>query len=122
MRILVVEDDYANQQVTTLFLKKFGHLSDIAENGEIAVELASQHKYQLILMDCQMPIMDGFVATQKIRSTEGPNQKTPVIALTANLVNGIHEDCHNSGMDDVLNKPVTMKAMQEMVNKWIDPI
>ncbi len=118
--ILVVEDDFANQQVAVLFLKKFGYSTEIADNGAIAVEMALHKKYSLILMDCQMPIMDGFTSTRTIRSSEGLNQKTPIIALTANLVSGIHGDCEESGMDDILNKPVTMKAMQAMVTKWID--
>ena len=119
---MVVEDDFANQQVATLFLKKFGYDTEVAENGAIALELARQKKYSLILMDCQMPVTDGFTATKAIRSTPGPNQHTPVIALTANLVSGIRTECQNCGMDDILYKPVTMKGMQEMVAKWIDKL
>jgi CheY-like chemotaxis protein len=117
-KILIVEDDFANQQVSSLFLKKFGFEVDIAVNGAVAVEHASKTKYGLILMDCQMPVMDGFEATKLIRSQEGPNQKTSIVALTANLMNGINQTCRDSGMDDVLNKPIKMQKMQEMATHW----
>lgn len=117
--ILIVEDDFANQQVTSLFVKKFGYHFEVAENGKIAVEKAMQMPFDLILMDCQMPIMDGFEATKKIRSLDGHNQNTPIIALTANIVNGIEKECTDIGMNDLLNKPVSMNAMKEMIAKWI---
>ncbi len=117
-KILVVEDDFANQKVTTLFLKKFGYQTEVAENGAIAASLSQQNHYSMILMDCQMPIMDGFTATKAIRATEGPNQDTPIIALTANLVSGIRAECSKCGMNDILYKPVTMAAMKAMVEKW----
>jgi len=117
--ILIVEDDFANQQVASLFVKKFGYLSEVAENGEIAVEKAMAMPFDLILMDCQMPIMDGFEATKKIRNHQGPNQNTPIIALTANIVNGIAKECTDIGMNDLLNKPVSMNTMREMIEKWL---
>lgn len=119
-KILVVEDDFANQQVATLFLKKFGFDCDVAENGHEAVALSSKIKYPLIFMDCQMPGMDGFEATQQIRKTEGPNQKTPIIALTANAVMGIREKCLAAGMSDILTKPIKMESLNEMAKKWIE--
>lgn len=118
-KILIVEDDFANQQVATLFLKKFGFQTEVAENGAIAANLSQKNQYSLILMDCQMPVMDGFTATKVIRGKPGLNQSTPIIALTANLVSGIRADCQECGMNDVLYKPVSMSAMQEMVDKWI---
>ncbi len=117
--ILIVEDDFANQQVASLFVKKFGYHFDVAENGEIAVEKAKQIPFDLILMDCQMPVMDGFEATKNIRNHQGPNQNTPIIALTANIVSGIEKECTDIGMNDLLNKPVSMNAMKEMIEKWI---
>lgn len=119
-KILIVEDDFANQQVATLFLKKFGYQTEVAVNGAIAANLSQKNQYSLILMDCQMPVMDGFTATKAIRSKPGPNQTTPIIALTANLVSGIRTDCQQCGMNDILYKPVSMSAMQEMVDKWIE--
>jgi len=119
-KILVVEDDFANQQVSLLFLQKFGYDVEVAENGANAVELAERNSYQLILMDCQMPILNGFEATKKIRSTPGINQTTPIVALTANLVDGIHQQCIDSGMNDVLNKPIKMDLLGRMVEQWIE--
>lgn len=117
-KVLVVEDDFANQQVATLFLKKFGYDSEVAENGAIAVELAQLNKYPLILMDCQMPVMNGFDATKTIRNNPGPNQTTAIVALTANLVSGINKEIQKCGMDDILNKPVKMQEMQDMTKLW----
>ena len=117
-KILVVEDDFANQQVALLFLKKFGYEVDIAENGAEAIELTASKDYQLILMDCQMPIINGFDAARKIRSSVGANQTTPIIALTANLVDGINKKCIDSGMNDVLNKPIKMDTLLSMVEQW----
>ncbi|MBV1908586.1 MAG: response regulator [Kangiellaceae bacterium] len=117
--ILIVEDDYANQLVATLFLKRFGFDTEIAANGAEAIKLAQQKKFPLIYMDCQMPVVDGFAATTSIRNTPGPNQHTPIIALTANLVNGINKQCTDAGMDDVLSKPISMDAFQSITNKWI---
>ncbi len=117
--ILIVEDDFANQQVASLFVKKFGYHFEVAENGMIALEKAMQTSFDLILMDCQMPVMDGFEATKEIRNSEGPNQKTPIIALTANIVNGIEKECTDIGMNDLLNKPVSMDEMRKMIEKWL---
>jgi two-component system, sensor histidine kinase len=120
LNILVVEDDFANQRVASLFLKKLGHSVDIAEHGSQALELVSQNAYDLIFMDCQMPIMDGFEATQKIRSTEGANQNIPIIALTANVVCGVNGECIDAGMNDVLNKPIQLDSMKKMLQTWLD--
>ena len=119
-KILVVEDDFANQQVAVLFLKKFGYETDVAENGAIAVDMAKKEKYPLIFMDCQMPEVDGFEATKQIRNIEGPNQETPIIALTANAVIGIREECLSCGMNDVLNKPINMQSLEEITKKWFE--
>lgn len=118
-KILVVEDDFANQRVASLFLKKLGYEVDIAENGRRAIELADQQQYQLIFMDCQMPIMDGFQASRTIRDTDGPNQEVPIVALTANVVCGINGECEDAGMNDVLNKPVQLNNMKDMLEKWL---
>ncbi len=120
LKILIVEDDFANQRVTSLFLKKLGYEIDIAEHGGIAIELALQNPYQLIFMDCQMPIVDGFEATRQIRATAGPNQKIPIIALTANVVCGVNSECIEAGMDDVLNKPIQLENMKQMLLTWLE--
>ncbi len=117
--ILVVEDDIANQQVALLLLKKFGYQTALAANGKIAIELTKKQKYSMILMDCQMPIMNGFDTSLAIRKTVGLNQNTPIVALTANLVAGVSQDCYDSGMDDILNKPVMMNDLKAIVEKWL---
>ena len=117
--ILVVEDDFANQQVALLFLKKLGYSSEIAANGKVAVDLTLKKKYLLILMDCQMPVLSGFEASIAIRNSDGPNQQTPIIALTANMVENVVEQCKKSGIDDILNKPINMDNMAKILAKWI---
>jgi len=118
-KILVAEDDFANQRVASLFLKKLGYQVDIAENGKVAVELSQSENYGLVLMDCQMPVMDGFEATRAIRDVKGPNQNIPIIALTANVVCGVNGDCIEAGMNDILNKPVQLEQMKDMLEKWL---
>ncbi|MET1255233.1 response regulator [Aliikangiella maris] len=118
-RILVVEDDFANQRVASLFLKKLGYEVDIAENGSEALALALENHYCLIFMDCHMPVMDGFESARKIRATDGPSRNAPIIALTANVVCGIENDCRDAGMNDILNKPVQLKKMQQMLEHWL---
>jgi CheY-like chemotaxis protein len=120
LNILVVEDDYANQRVASLFLKKLGYSVDIAEHGGQAIELTANKTYDLIFMDCQMPVMDGFEATQKIRSIESTNQTIPIIALTANVVCGVNGECIDAGMNDVLNKPIQLENMKKMLQTWLD--
>jgi CheY-like chemotaxis protein len=117
--ILVVEDDFANQQVALLFLKKLGYSSEIAANGKVAVDLTLKKKYPLILMDCQMPVLSGFEASIAIRNSDGPNQQTPIIALTANMVENVVEQCKKSGIDDILNKPINIDNMTKILAKWI---
>ena len=116
--ILVVEDDFANRQVALLFLKKLGYEVDLAENGSICLEKVNEKVYDLILMDCQMPIINGFEATETIRASENANQSTPIIALTANLINGIDQKCLKAGMNGVLNKPINMEILRKTVEEW----
>lgn len=119
IKVLVVEDDLANQQVALLFLKRFGYQAIIAENGAVAVENCKETKYPIIFMDCQMPVMDGFTASLAIRENQGPNQFTPIIALTANSLIGIKKECISAGMDDILSKPISLDRLNEMTEKWI---
>ena len=120
-KILIVEDDFANQQVASLFIKKFGYEYDVAVNGKIAVEKTLTISYDLILMDCQMPVMDGFEATAKIIEFENINNQKhiPIIALTANSLHGDKEKCIAAGMDDYLSKPVSQKDFAKIVSKWL---
>lgn len=117
--ILVVEDNEVNQLVIKGFLKKLGYQSDSAINGEEAITKVAEHQYDLILMDCQMPVMDGFEATEKIRHYTADKTYIPIIAVTANAMEGDKERCLDSGMDDYLKKPVSIALLKNTIQKYI---
>jgi len=118
-RILVVDDVPTNQQVTAAMLSSLGLLSTVADNGKSAVELVRQHEFDLVLMDCQMPIMDGYEATASIRALPGVRGKLPIVALTANAMHGDEKKCFEAGMDGFLAKPFTMAALQATLGRWL---
>ncbi|MCF6282754.1 MAG: response regulator [Candidatus Polarisedimenticolaceae bacterium] len=119
-KVLLVEDLPVNQKVALGMLKKLGLEVDVANNGREAVSQFSQGKYQLVLMDCLMPEMDGIEAAQKIRALEPRDAKrTPIVALTANSKDDDVARCYAAGMDDFLCKPFTFKELQESINSWI---
>jgi len=120
-QILLTEDNSINVMVATEMLEGLGCAVTPAGNGIEALALVSSRKFDLILMDCQMPEMDGFAATQQIRAKEISNQavRTPIIALTANALKTDRDKCIQSGMDDYLSKPVTQKTLGEMLLKWL---
>jgi two-component system sensor histidine kinase/response regulator len=116
LNILVAEDNLINQQVILHILGKLGYTPQIVENGQEAVEEAGRDAYDIILMDMQMPEMDGLEATQVIRKTL---KKQPVIiALTANTMQGDQEECLNAGMNDYLSKPIKLEELVNMLEKW----
>src|SRR5882672_830721 len=112
-RILVVEDNIPNQKVTLLFLKRLGYAADVAVNGSEAVEAVRRVSYDLVLMDCQMPEMDGFEATAKIRQIEHPSKHTVIIAVTS--LADAQNRCFVAGMDDYLHKPIIMKQLKSIL-------
>lgn len=114
-RILVAEDNPVNQKVTVGILEKAGYRCDIAHNGHEVLEAVGQCDYDLILMDCQMPEMDGLQATRAIRELEPPQGKLPIIAMTANALDGDRERCLDAGMDEYLTKPVRKKNLFEAI-------
>ena len=117
-RVLVVEDDRVNQRVITHFLQQMGIETSLAKDGFEAVQAATTAPWDAILMDCQMPGMDGLEATRRIR-TKLPNVKLPIIALTANASLQDRTACLESGMDDFLSKPVRMENLSATLRKWL---
>jgi len=117
VRVLVVEDNAINQRLATRMLEKFGAQVDVANDGEEGVDLAARSSYDLILMDCQMPRLDGFAATRAIRLREA-GHRTPIVAMTANAMAGDRERCLEAGMDDYLAKPIDRMQLRAAVDRW----
>ena len=117
--ILLVEDNPVNRKVMVNLLNKFGHMVEEAENGRIAMEKTAQKNYDLILMDIQMPEMDGYEATLRIRSREGAAKHTPIIAMTARALAGDVERCLASGMDAYLSKPIKPRELFNAIEHWV---
>ncbi|MDH5629098.1 MAG: response regulator [Gammaproteobacteria bacterium] len=117
--ILVVEDNDINQLVVGGMLEKLGFRYIIANNGQEAIDLMLKNNFSLILMDCQMPVMDGFVATENIRTDERIKDSI-IIAMTANAMEGDKERCLEAGMNDYISKPINKSAMEIMLLKWLE--
>jgi len=115
-RILVAEDNAVNQRVAIGLLKKLGYACQIADDGNVAMRMAKESSFDLILMDCQMPDCDGYEASRNLRAQ---GHDVPIVAMTANAMTGDRERCIEAGMDDFLTKPVSPVALGEMVRKWI---
>jgi len=117
--ILLAEDNLVNQKVACAILKKLNCTVTIANDGEEAFQKACNEKFDLILMDCQMPKMDGYETTNSIRQEKGPNQKTSIIALTANALHGDDIKCIAAGMNDYMAKPINKEILISKLNTWI---
>ena len=118
-RLLLVEDNVINQKVATLMLKKLGCKADLAQNGVEAMNAISSNEYDLVLMDCLMPEMDGFEATRRIRANGGYGGTIPIIAMTANAFAEDREACLASGMTDFLAKPVREIELGRKLDQWL---
>jgi CheY-like chemotaxis protein/HPt (histidine-containing phosphotransfer) domain-containing protein len=120
-RILVVEDNMVNQKVAIRILQKLGYRADAVADGEEAIKALKTIPYDLVLMDVQMPQMNGFVATRIIRNpeTSGLRHDIPIIAMTAHALKGDRERCLEAGMDDYVSKPVTAEALREALEKYL---
>ena len=120
LNILLVEDNYINQRVASITLKKYNHEVVIANNGVEAIERFREYKFDVILMDIMMPIMDGFEATIKIREIESMNhiqKRTPIIALTSNIMDNEREKCLSYGMDEFMAKPLNAEKLNSILNE-----
>jgi signal transduction histidine kinase/DNA-binding response OmpR family regulator/ligand-binding sensor domain-containing protein len=120
-RILLVEDNVDNQRLGKKLLEKEGYNVELAQNGEVAVSLATSGSYDLVLMDVQMPLMDGFEATKKIREWEvaASRGRMPIIALTAHALSGYKEKCLRHGMDDYVTKPLRKKLLLDAIERFL---
>ena len=120
--VLIVEDNHVNRELFSFQLRHFGLVSQYATNGQEAVDLieADPDSFSLILMDLQMPVMDGITATRLIRQKEANTDRHIIIvARTANDSTGIYEQCIAAGMDDFVNKPSTLSKLSETLGKWL---
>jgi signal transduction histidine kinase/ActR/RegA family two-component response regulator len=120
--VLVAEDNVVNQKLIARFLEQLGCSSQIAANGREALAALEKDAFDLILMDCQMPELDGFAATAEIRRREaaGAHARIPIVALTANAMRGDRERCLEAGMDDYLTKPLKRDALEQTLERWLD--
>ncbi|MCA9727069.1 MAG: response regulator, partial [Candidatus Eisenbacteria bacterium] len=119
-RILLVEDNPINQKVAKHMLDRLGQETDIAVNGVEAISMVGKKRYDLVLMDCQMPVMDGYEATARIRQLDD-GVGLPIVALTARAMAGDREHCLAAGMDDFLPKPVRLTELQGVLARWTHP-
>ena len=118
---LLVEDNSINQQVATQMLAELGISVSVANNGLEGVQTVEQHNYSVVLMDMQMPVMDGLQATQEIRKTKSADELT-IIAMTANAMEGDREKCIAAGMDDYVSKPIDPQKLFATLERWLKPI
>jgi signal transduction histidine kinase/DNA-binding response OmpR family regulator len=118
-RLLVAEDNEVNQRVAVGILERLGCRADVVASGEEAVEAVSRTHYDLVLMDCQMPGLDGYQASSEIRRREPPGRRVPIIALTADAMADVRERCLGAGMDDYLSKPVDRRRLEETLRRWL---
>jgi len=118
-RVLVVDDNPVNQKVAVKMLEKLGCRVDLAASGMEALAAVCRHQYPLVFMDCQMPDLDGLETTRLIRSQEKPGEHLPVIAMTANAMEGDRETCLAAGMDDFISKPIISSELKKILARWI---
>lgn len=120
-RVLLVEDHPVNQKVAQKLLERLGLSVDVAENGEVALDKLGRQAYAMVLMDCQMPVLDGYSATRRLREIESEQGKPrmPVIAMTAHAMSGDRERCLQAGMDDYLSKPLDRQLLEQTLTRWL---
>ncbi len=116
--VLVVDDNAVNRMVAAEMLRKRGYRVEVAKNGEEAVAAAAAEPFAVILMDCHMPVMDGYEATRAIRASEDGGPRVAIVAMTSDTVDSVREACFDAGMDDYLAKPVTGETLGEAIERW----
>ncbi|WP_437770331.1 response regulator [Arthrobacter sp. KNU40] len=114
-----MEDNEVNQLVAREMVAKLGYEAELAADGAEAVTAIAARSYAAVLMDCHMPVMDGFEATRSIRARENGSVRLPIIAMTAGAQNEDRERCLAAGMDDYLSKPVDLAALDAALNRWV---
>jgi len=117
--VLIAEDNEINQKVASAMLAALGLKSAIAPDGKVAVDRVRVEKFDLVLMDCQMPVMDGYAATAGIRALPGDRNRIPILALTANALQGDEAKCLAAGMDGFLTKPLTFQSLATALSRWL---
>ena len=121
--VLLAEDNIVNQHMMTELLSQLGVDVEVAENGQVVLAELEKKTYDVILMDCQMPVLDGFEATKKIRQLESNRNEEnpiPIVALTANVMDGYRQKCIDAGMDEYLSKPVSSKSLVKVLQRWLE--
>lgn len=119
LSLLLVEDNPINRKVATRILQKAGHEVRSAENGSVALDMVREHSFDLVFMDIQMPVLDGFEATAEIRGWGGEWKKLPIIAMTAHAMTGYREKCLTAGMNDYISKPLRREELEALLERWI---
>jgi signal transduction histidine kinase/DNA-binding response OmpR family regulator len=119
IRALLVEDDRASQKVAQTILRRLGIRADVAADGREGVEMLNLAPYDIVFMDCQMPVMNGYEATREVRKMAGQNRSVPIVALTADAMQGNRERCLDVGMDDFITKPVNQRDLLAMLTRWL---
>ncbi len=117
--MLVAEDNEVNQKVAVRILEKLGYRVEVADDGREALEACARTRYDAVLMDGQMPGMDGYEATRRIRERERDGERLPIIAMTASAMKGDRERCLEAGMDDYVSKPVTPESLEAALRRWV---